>query len=80
MPISNKKYPASIRVIKIFKERGYVNRPELKYAPIKPSIICPAPMLAASRTDKVIGRRKILIVSIKISGGLKISGDPVGSK
>lgn len=40
----------------------------------------PALILAASRTDNVIGRSKILVVSIRIKAGLKASGAPVGRR
>ena len=43
-------------------------------------MMCPALMLAARRTDRVMGRSKILVVSIRINAGLKASGAPVGRR
>jgi len=40
---------------------------------------CPAVMLAISRTERVTGRIKILIVSIRTMNGIKIGGVPCGS-
>lgn len=37
-------------------------------------------MLATNRTVKVSGRIKILIVSISTKNGIKITGDPDGTK
>jgi hypothetical protein len=42
--------------------------------------MCPALMLAISRTDNVIGRTMILIVSIITRNGFKRAGAPIGSK
>ena len=37
-------------------------------------------MLAINRTDKVIGRTRILTVSIRTKKGFKGAGAPIGSK
>lgn len=52
----------------------------VKYLPIRPIIIWPAPMLAASRTDRVTGRKKTLKVSTKTRKGFKAAGAPEGKK
>lgn len=44
------------------------------------STTCPALILAARRKDKVIGRSKILTVSISTRNGLSQSGAPEGSR
>ena len=41
--------------------------------------MCPALMLAMSRTERVIGRTKILTVSISTKKGLRGAGAPIGS-
>ena len=41
---------------------------------------CPATILAANRTDNVIGRIKFLTNSIKIIKGIKAPGVPEGTK
>lgn len=41
--------------------------------------MCPALILAVSRTDKVIGRTIILTVSIITRNGFKGAGAPIGS-
>lgn len=56
-----------------------------KSAPGNPEVIrvinrCPATMLAANRTDKVIGRMTLLTISIKTINGIKIIGVPRGTK
>jgi len=43
-------------------------------------IICPATILAAKRTDKVIGRIINLTVSIKTMNGMRIDGQPNGTR
>jgi len=47
---------------------------------IRPIIICPALMLAMSRTIKVRGRMQILTVSINTSKGIRAAGAPAGAK
>lgn len=42
--------------------------------------MCPALMLAASRKDRVIGRTRVLTVSIKIRNGLSQAGAPPGRR
>lgn len=41
---------------------------------------CPAIILAASRTDRVIGRMRFLIISITTINGIRTGGVPVGTK
>lgn len=48
--------------------------------PTKPITICPAPILAANRTERVIGRTETLIVSTKTKKGFKKEGAPEGKK
>lgn len=48
--------------------------------PIRPRIICPAVIFAASRKDSVIGRTIILSVSTITKKGLSQSGAPPGNK
>lgn len=50
------------------------------YMLINPKTMCPALILAANRNERVKGRTKILIVSIKISGGLNHLGAPLGRR
>jgi len=42
--------------------------------------ICPALMLATNRTVKVKGRIKILIDSITTNKGIKMNGEPAGTR
>lgn len=42
--------------------------------------MCPAPILAAKRTDKVIGRTQTLTVSTNTRKGFKAEGAPEGRK
>jgi phosphodiesterase/alkaline phosphatase D-like protein len=42
--------------------------------------MCPAVILAASRNDRVIGRTKTLVVSIRTKKGFSHSGAPSGRK
>lgn len=42
--------------------------------------ICPAPIFAVSRTERVIGRTNALIVSTKTKKGTKKKGTPTGKK
>lgn len=50
----------------------------VKYTPTNVNTMCPALMLAASRTDKVTGRTRVLTVSIKIRNGFNHAGAPPG--
>ena len=45
---------------------------------MRPSAICPALMLAASRNERVIGRSRILMDSTKAKNGFNQSGAPPG--
>lgn len=47
---------------------------------IRPSTMCPALMLAASRMDRVIGRTIILTVSTKTRNGFRSAGAPAGRR
>jgi len=51
-----------------------------QYNLIKVSTMCPAVIFAASRKDSVIGRTKILVVSISTRNGFNHSGAPSGKK
>lgn len=51
-----------------------------QYRPIRPRTMCPALILAANRTVNVMGRTRILIVSIKIRAGFSHVGAPLGSR
>jgi hypothetical protein len=51
-----------------------------QYSLISVSTICPAVMFAASRKDRVIGRTRILVVSISTKNGFSHSGAPSGRK
>ncbi len=51
-----------------------------QYSLISVSTMCPAVMLAASRNDSVIGRTRILVVSIITRNGFSHSGAPSGRK
>ena len=48
--------------------------------PVKESNKWPAVILAASRTERVIGRIKFLTISISTINGIKALGVPVGTK
>lgn len=50
----------------------------LAYTPIRPRIIWPAVIFAASRKESVIGRTRILSVSTKTKKGFNQSGAPPG--
>jgi len=41
---------------------------------------CPATMLAVNRTDRVIGRIKLLVISISTIKFISIDGVPIGTK
>ena len=51
-----------------------------QYSLISVSTICPAVILAANRNESVIGRTKILVVSIRTRNGFNHSGAPSGKK
>jgi hypothetical protein len=51
-----------------------------QYSLISVKTICPAVMFAASRKDRVIGRTRILVVSISTKNGFSHSGAPSGRK
>jgi hypothetical protein len=42
--------------------------------------MCPAVILAANRNDRVIGRTRILVISIRIKKGFNQSGAPSGRR
>ena len=50
----------------------------MKYTPTRVRTMWPALMFAASRTDSVIGRTKVLTVSIKMRKGFNHAGAPPG--
>lgn len=51
-----------------------------QYSLISVSTMWPAVMFAANRNDRVIGRTKILVVSISTRNGFSHSGAPSGKK
>lgn len=51
-----------------------------QYREIRLKTMWPAVMLAASRNDRVIGRTKILVVSMRTRNGFSHSGAPSGRK
>lgn len=51
-----------------------------QYNPISPRTMCPALILAANRTVKVMGRTRILIVSIRMRAGFNHVGAPLGRR
>ena len=78
--------PNSKRVYPIWRRRRVVDVREIdcilaaQYIPMRPKTICPALMLAASRTVRVIGRTRILIVSIRMRAGFNHVGAPPGNR
>lgn len=46
----------------------------------KVSIMCPALILAASRKERVSGRRRFLSVSIRTKKGFSHKGEPAGKR
>jgi hypothetical protein len=56
------------------------NHAAAQYTPTRLNTICPALIFAANRNDSVIGRTKILVVSINTRNGLSQSGAPSGRK
>lgn len=79
MATSNKIYPIMVdsRMVSAAKE---LNHAAVQYIPIRPSTMCPALMLAASRNDRVIGRTVTLVDSIRTRNGFSQSGAPSGRK
>jgi len=59
--------------------KGRKDAPTKQFA-IKDITICPALILAISRTVSVKGRIKILTVSIKTKKGVKAAGAPAGAR
>lgn len=57
-----------------------LNHAAEQYTPTRLRTMWPALMLAAKRNDKVIGRTKILVVSISTRNGFNQSGAPSGRK
>jgi hypothetical protein len=76
---SNRIYPIEIDIRRIIAGIDE-NHAAAQYTPTRLRTICPALMLAASRNDRVRGRTKILVVSIKTRNGLSQSGAPSGRK
>lgn len=60
--------------------RGLLNHAAEQYTPTNLNTIWPALIFAASRNDKVIGRTKILVVSISTKNGFNQLGAPSGRK
>lgn len=50
------------------------------YEPTRHNTTCPALMFAANRNDRVIGRTRILVVSISTRNGFNHVGAPSGSR
>lgn len=67
-------------VNKKMNDEGEENIAPTQYSLIRVRTMCPAVMLAASRNDSVIGRTKILVVSINTKNGFNHSGAPSGRK
>lgn len=59
---------------------GEENIAPTQYRLIRVRTMCPAVMFAANRNDRVIGRTKILVVSIITKNGFSHSGAPSGRK
>ena len=69
--------------IKVKANKISLNKGKLVIAPaplIKANNKWPATMLAANRTERVIGRIKFLIVSIRTIKGIKTLGVPRGTR
>jgi hypothetical protein len=56
------------------------NHAAAQYIPIRLRTIWPALMLAANRNDRVRGRTRTLVVSIRTRKGFNQSGAPSGKK
>ncbi len=65
---------------RIAKEVGEENSAPTQYSLISVSTMCPAVILAANRNDNVIGRTRILVVSMSTRNGFNHSGAPSGKK
>lgn len=76
---SKRIYPTAV-IVSIRVLMVPVNQAEAQYTPTRDKTIWPALMLAASRNDRVRGRTKILVVSIKTKNGFSQSGAPSGRK
>lgn len=76
---SNAIYPLD-SVNRKINDVGEENIAPTQYNLIKVSTMCPAVMFAASRNDRVIGRTRILVVSIITKNGFSHSGAPSGRK
>lgn len=76
---SNRIYPIVI-IIRIVKVEIDENHAVAQYTPTSLRTIWPALIFAASRNDRVAGRTKILVVSIRTKNGLSQSGAPSGRK
>lgn len=59
---------------------GEENIAPTQYNLINVRTMCPAVIFAASRNDRVIGRTRILVVSIITKNGFNHSGAPSGKK
>ncbi len=79
IPISNKMYPVWIARRAIIEEVDE-KAAALAYTPMRPRMMWPAVILAASRKDRVMGRTIILRVSTRTKNGLSQSGAPPGSR
>lgn len=79
IPNSKIVYPDWMRRREIM-DVGDLAKAAAQYIPIRPRTMCPALMLAASRTLNVIGRTRTLIVSMMISAGASQAGAPLGRK
>lgn len=76
---SNAIYPLD-RVSRKINDVVDENIAPTQYRLIRVRTICPAVMFAANRNDRVIGRTKILVVSIMTRNGFSHSGAPSGRK
>jgi hypothetical protein len=65
---------------RVIKDHSLLNHALAAYTPINPNTMWPALILAAKRNDRVRGRTKMLVVSIKTRNGLSQSGAPSGRK
>jgi len=79
MASSNIMYPM-LAVVNIINVGRDLNTAPAQYSLISVSTMCPAVMFAASRNDSVIGRTRILVVSIMTRNGFSHSGAPSGRK
>lgn len=79
MASSNAIYPLD-RINRNRNDGVEVNIAPTQYNLIRVRTICPAVMFAANRNDRVIGRTRILVVSIITKNGFNHSGAPSGKK